>query len=202
MLAIQNETGFWLKIKFTSAHFPWALLLPLSCFGVIFRGRESELNTGKWGGIATDPSPSHKGCGRAAGSRFWKPLFHLVKQGSESTIYLNMEVMSYLPMMKLECRPIEHPGNWSKGQKIEQNGPTQVLVQRREGEEYFILSVFEYFFCIMCLNLSEPQADFLRVHLNIFFLLSMFSGICDKYVLNTPCVTVVPCRGESLIQEK
>lgn len=40
------------------------------------------------GGIATDPSPSHKGCGRAAGSRFWKPLFHLVKQGSELTIYL------------------------------------------------------------------------------------------------------------------
>lgn len=69
------------------------------------------------GGIATDPSPSHKGCGRAAGSHFWKPLFHLVKQGSELTVYLNMEVMSYLPMMKLECRPIKHPGNRSKGQK-------------------------------------------------------------------------------------
>lgn len=54
-----------------------------------------------------------------------------------------MKVKSYIPMMKLECRPIKQPGNWSKGQKIEWNELTLVLAQRREEEDYFILSVFE-----------------------------------------------------------
>lgn len=46
-----------------------------------FQGkRESKFNTGKWGRLQTNPSPSHQGQGRAVGSHFWKPLLHLVKQ--------------------------------------------------------------------------------------------------------------------------